>query len=208
MPSASRATSLRRFHPCGSSRSRARPRDVLADDPERREAMTRRKVAGVLLVFIAAIGQQVLGGASPAKGRESNGVPKFEVDPSWPQKLPNNWVLGTSINVSIDRRDHVGIIHRYRLVPAELRDRAAPPVLEFDENGKFLQAWGGPSDAYEWPDLEHSITVDYKDNVWIAGSNPVFPSGSKRSDDMLLKFTKRGKIISQFGRRDQSGGTK
>src|SRR5262249_60567748 len=70
MPSASRATSLRRFHPCGSSRSRARPRDVLADDPERREAMTRRKVAGVLLGVIAATGQQGGGGGAAPEGGE------------------------------------------------------------------------------------------------------------------------------------------
>jgi len=169
--------------------------------------MTRRKMAGVLLVFIAGIGQQVLGGAWSAKpSDEAGGVPKFEVDAAWRPQLPNNWVLGTSINVSVDRRDHVWIIHRYRLVPAEQKERAAPPVIELDENGKFVQAWGGPSDAYEWPDLEHSITVDHKDNVWIGGSNPVFPSGSKRSDDMLLKFTTKGKFISQIGRRDQSGG--
>ena len=77
------------------------------------------------------------------------GVPQFEVDPTWP-KLPNNWVLGTSINVAVDRRDHVWIIHRFRFVPDEHKERAAPPVLEFDENGDFVQAWGGPSDAYEF----------------------------------------------------------
>ena len=171
--------------------------------------MTRWRVAGVVLVFMAGIGQHVLGGAWSAKpSDEAGGVPEFEVDPTWPQKLPNNWVLGTSINVSIDRRDHVWITHRSRLVPAEQKERAAPPVLEFDEKGKFVQAWGGPSDAYEWPDLEHSITVDYKDHVWVAGSNPVFPSGSRRSDDMLLKFSKNGQFISQIGRRDQSGGNK
>jgi len=138
---------------------------------------------------------------------QSRGVPRFEVDPTWPQ-LPNKWVLGTSINVSVDRRDHVWIIHRYRLVPAEQRARAAPPVLEFDEKGKFLRAWGGPADGYDWPDLEHGITVDYKDRVWISGSNPVFPSGSPRSDDMLVLFSTKGKFLSQIGRRDASAGNK
>jgi len=73
-------------------------------------------------------------------------------------------------------------------------------VLEFDANGKFVQGWGGPSDAYEWPASEHGITVDYKDNVWIGGNG----SG----DDILLKFTTQGKFVLQFGHRGQSGGNK
>ena len=172
--------------------------------------MMRRRVARVLLVLMAAgVGLHALGGVWSAKAfQQASGAPRFEVDPAWPPQLPNNWVLGTSINVSVDRRDHVWIIHRFRLVPPELKGRAAPPVLEFDENGKFVQAWGGPSDAYEWPDLEHGITVDAKDHVWVTGSNPIFPSGSPRSDDMLLKLTTKGRLISQFGRRDQSGGNK
>jgi DNA-binding beta-propeller fold protein YncE len=163
----------------------------------------------VFVLASAGIGALLLGGAwSAGVSAQRSGAPAFTVDPAWPQPLPNNWVLGTSINVAVDRRDHVWIIHRSRLVPAELKARAAPPVLEFDEHGKFVQAWGGPSDAFEWPDLEHGITVDDKDHVWISGSNPIFPSGSPRSDDMVLKFTTSGAFITQFGRRDQSGGNK
>jgi hypothetical protein len=167
------------------------------------------RLALISLIIVAGTGQQRLGRAVSGNApTEAKSVPKFELDPTWPQ-LPNNWVLGTSINISIDRRDHVWLIHRFRLVPAEKKDRVAPPVLEFDEHGKFVQAWGGPSDAYEWPDLEHSITVDYKDRVWVAGSNPVNPvSGSRRSDDMILRFTPKGKFLSQLGRRDSSGGNK
>lgn len=161
------------------------------------------------LFIIVGVGQQLMGGASFEPGAtQASGVPRFAVDPTWPQ-LPNNWVLGTSINVSVDRRDHVWIVHRYRLVPADRKDRAAPPVLEFDERGKFLQAWGGPADGYDWPDLEHGITVDDKDRVWISGSNPINPvSGSRRSDDMIPRFTLKGKFLSQIGRRDSSGGNK
>ena len=169
--------------------------------------MKRRRVAGAVLVLLTAgCAQPELDQAASAQGPPRvTGVPQFEVDPTWP-KLPNNWVLGTSINVAVDRRDHVWIIHRFRFVPDEHKERAAPPVLEFDENGDFVQAWGGPSDAYEWPDLEHGITVDYQDHVWISGSNPIPASGSSRSDDMLLTFTRDGTLIQQIGRRDQSGG--
>ena len=48
---------------------------------------------------------------------------------------------------------------------------AAPAVLEFDADGKFLNAWGGPGPGFDWPDSEHGIYVDYKDNVWIGRSS-------------------------------------
>ena len=72
-----------------------------------------------------------------------------------------------------------------------------------------MQAWGGPADGWDWPDTEHGIYVDYKDVVWIGGNNPIAQIRlSSRSDDMLLKFTSKGKLIKQFGGRDKSGGNK
>ena len=127
------------------------------------------------------------------------GVPAFKSIPNG-RSFPNNWVMGDPSSVAVDRHDNVWVLHRPRTVPAEKREHAAPPVLEFDKNGKFLQAWGGPSDAYEWPDTEHGIYVDYKDNVWIGGNNPnVQIRVSSRSDDMLLKFTSKGKLVKQIG---------
>src|SRR5207248_4453942 len=44
---------------------------------------------------------------------------------------------------------------------------------------------------------------------WIGGNNPnVQIRVSQRSDDMLLKFTSKGKFVKQIGRRDQSQGNK
>ena len=39
-------------------------------------------------------------------------APRFEVDPMWPKPLPNHWVLGMTIGVSVDAQDHIWIIHR------------------------------------------------------------------------------------------------
>jgi hypothetical protein len=132
-------------------------------------------------------------------------VPTFEVDTSWP-KYPNNWVTGHVAAVAVDRQDHVWILHRPRTVPDAQRANAAPPVLEFDQNGKFVNGWGGEGAGYEWPDSEHGITVDYKDNVWIGGGSPISAAPACRSDDMLLKFTNKGKFIMQIGKRDASKG--
>ena len=47
---------------------------------------------------------------------------------------------------------------------------AAPPVLEFDAAGNFIQGWGGSGQGYEWPATEHGLFVDHKGFVWIGGN--------------------------------------
>ncbi len=130
-------------------------------------------------------------------------MPVFEVDPSWPN-LPNQWGLGQTPSVAVDRHDHVWILHRPRTI--EGSKKPAPAVVELDVAGKFVNAWGGPGQGFDWPDSEHGIFVDYKDNVWIGGSSPTSTSLTKRSDDMLLKFTDKGKFLLQLGSYDKSGG--
>src|SRR6185436_6466129 len=79
-------------------------------------------------------------------------APRFEVNPMWPKPLPNHWVLGNVIGVNVDAQDHIWIVHSSAaLEPKETYlDRketeccaAAPPVLEFDEDGNMLASWGG-----------------------------------------------------------------
>jgi len=47
-----------------------------------------------------------------AQSRNTVMAPYFEVDPLWPKPLPNHWVLGSSIGVSVDERDHIWMFHR------------------------------------------------------------------------------------------------
>ena len=133
---------------------------------------------------------------------EAAGVqaPRFEVDPMWPKPLPNHWVMGNVIGVSVDARDHIWIIHRQGSLeamenyaaanpPGPKRQKGvvesecclpAPPVLEFDEEGNLLAHWGGEDgDGYVWPDSNHGITVDYKGNVWIGGNGRGTPPGGR-----------------------------
>jgi DNA-binding beta-propeller fold protein YncE len=108
-------------------------------------------------------------------------APRFEVDPLWPKPLPNHWILGQTIGVSVDGNDHIWIIHRAgSLEPGEQHATTspptaqccapAPPVLEFDQQGNLIGHWGGPGNGYDWPESNHGITVDYKGNVWIGGN--------------------------------------
>jgi DNA-binding beta-propeller fold protein YncE len=137
------------------------------------------------------------------QNRHTVQAPYFEVDPFWPKPLPNHWVLGSSIGVSVDDRDHVWMIHRgsatlaekERALESKLSDEccgAAPPVLEFDPDGKLVGHWGGPGAGYEWPTSNHGITVDHKGNVWIGGNGP--------GDSQVLKFSRSGKFLLQVGK--------
>src|SRR5580704_9971855 len=147
-------------------------------------------------------------------------APKFEVDPLWPKPLPNHWVIGNTIGVSVDAQDHVWIIHRAGSLeakeiyaaanpPAAECCTPAPPVLAFDQAGNLVASWGGPGQGYDWPDSNHGITVDYKGNVWIGGNGRgATPPGTapaegaarpqaRFNDNMVLKFTQTGKFLMQ-----------
>jgi DNA-binding beta-propeller fold protein YncE len=135
-------------------------------------------------------------------------APMFEVDPFWPKPLPNHWILGATIGVDVDSRDHVWLVHRN--TPDQFAGRTelgaaqdpplseccnpAPPVLEFDQDGNLVGAWGGPTDTgeYEWPTSNHGITVDHMDNVWLGGN--------VGSDSHIVKFTRDGRFLLQVGR--------
>ncbi len=144
-------------------------------------------VTFLLLIGALAIGQKVLENRAVA---EAAGVqaPMFEVDPLWPKPLPNHWILGNTIGVSVDGQDHVWIIHRggslemkevYATTnpPGASCCVPAPPVLEFDQGGNLLHHWGGDGPGYEWPESNHGITIDYKGNVWIGGNGVGTPPG-------------------------------
>ncbi len=131
--------------------------------------MTLKTLATMLA---AATIVALLSGASlitrvTAQGRQA---PTFQVDPAWPA-LPNNWVLGTVTSVTAGKDDHVWIVHRPRTVAEAQRAHAAPPVLEYDAAGKFVKAWGGDGQGYDWPGAEHGIFSDYKGNLWFTGSS-------------------------------------
>jgi len=164
--------------------------------------------AFVALLLVFGIGQAVLQNKADAQARTVQ-APMFEVDPLWPKPLPNHWLLGMTIGVHVDEQDHVWIIHRSS---ATLHNnekaletgvgeccRGAPPVLVFDQAGNLVRSWGGPGPGYEWPESNHGIFVDHKGNVWIGGNGP--------KDAHILKFTKDGKFLQQFGGLGKNAGS-
>jgi len=77
--------------------------------------------------------------------------------------------------------------------------KAAPPVLEFDQQGKLVQGWGQGSydDMTDWPREPHGIFVDHQDNVWIGSYNR----------HRVMKFTREGKHLLTIGEYEKTNGS-
>src|ERR1043165_1250805 len=107
------------------------------------------RLAGFLFATAGAWAQQ-----APHIGE--GGLPQFQRDPNWP-KVPAKWKIGSVSAVAIDGSDHVWLLSRPHTLPADLQASAAPPVMEFDNAGNFIQGWGGQSGpGYQWPSNERS----------------------------------------------------
>ncbi len=157
-------------------------------------------------IAIVCISVATLGCSQPWENAAAEEVvaPKFEVDPFWPKPLPNHWILGTTVGVTVDSRDHVFIIHRRTTFDERTEIGAAttpktgeccipaPDVLEFDPEGNLVNSWGGPGEGYTWPASNHGITIDGNDNVWIGGNGA--------TDSHILKFTRDGEFLQQIGK--------
>src|SRR5436853_6546797 len=166
--------------------------------------------AFLALLAALAIAESVLQKSAAAQAKNTVQAPRFEVDPMWPKPMPNHWLLGNTIGVGVDSRDHVYIIHRGATLeakevyatenpPASECCIPAPPVLEFDAEGNLVKAWGGPGQGYEWPESNHGITPDSKGNLFIGGNGG--------NDGHILKFTREGKFVKQFGFAYASAGS-
>jgi hypothetical protein len=137
-------------------------------------------------------------------------VPSFKVDPSWPLEMPNHWIMGAVTGVFVDAKQHVWVTHLPEtLTEEELYEeqkppmgtccKAAPPVLEFDQQGKLVQGWGQGSmtDFTDWPREPHGIFVDHNDFVWVGSYNR----------HRVMKFTREGKHLLTIGEYEKTGGS-
>lgn len=128
--------------------------------------------------------------------------PTYQVDPSWPKQLPNNWIMGQVGGMAVDRQDHIWVLQRpgsntkddlgaAQTPPVAECCVSAPPVLEFDSQGNLLKSWGGPGSGYDWPTSEHSVFVNESGDVWITGNGA--------NDRQAILFTGDGKFILEIG---------
>lgn len=146
----------------------------------------------------------LVGALAFATAATAQEAPKFQVDPSWPKPLPNNWLMGQAAGVAVDAQDNIWVVQRPKSLTEDERAASAnpprtkccvpaPPVLVFNQAGDLIKSWGGPGEGYNWPQNEHGIFVDHKGFVWLAGNGP--------DDGQILKFTADGKFVMQIGKQ-------
>lgn len=150
-------------------------------------------------------------------------MPTFRLDPDWPKPLPSAWITGNIGAIYVDKSDHIWVAQRPNSTTALGERFAldgtgdcctpAPPVMEFDMRGNLLKAWGPihindkdgktqklvgqqvsePYPEGAWPNSEHGIFVDYKNNVWVT---------SQFDPSQVIKLTNDGKLLLRIGSRE------
>lgn len=146
------------------------------------------------------LGQNYLNQATAASNERV--APKMVVDPFWPQPLPNQWILGPTIGIAVDSRDHIYIVHRNQDSNFATQEigidngiaaccTAAPPIIEFDPEGNMVNAWGGPGEGYTWPDSNHGLEIAPNGNIWIGGNGG--------GDSHILVFSADGDFVREIG---------
>jgi sugar lactone lactonase YvrE len=182
--------------------------------------------AALLAVIVLAAGRPAAEPLDSARGGQAKpaaNAPVFKVDPTWPQEMPNHWIMGAVTGVFVDSKQHVWVAHLPEtLTEEELYEepwkvgtgveagkpkpvqlgtccKAAPPILEFDQQGKLVQGWGQGSftDFNDWPREPHGIFVDHQDNVWVGSYNR----------HRVMKFTRDGKLLLTLGEYEKTGGS-
>ena len=180
--------------------------------------LPRSLLAGSTALLVIALGScapgesalNVPGESVSAMAVPEGAIPRFEVDPYWPQGWPEDWILGEVGGVWVDALDHVWIFHRPVLTlddretglvqdpPLSVCCRPAPPVIELDAEANVVQGWGGVDDGYaDWFPEEHGIYLDYQDNVWL----------SDHQYGIVQKYTRDGRHLLTLGEasRRESG---
>jgi hypothetical protein len=164
---------------------------------------------GAFQVAVAVLAVTVAAGrvnAQPGAQGRADAPPQYRYDASWPkQPLPNAWTFQGITGLYVDTDDVIWVLQRPRdfdrdatenygaLNPPSARCCRKPPaVMAFDVEGNLLHAWGDPDAVPGWPRSEHTIVVDRSGHVWIGGATP---------GDTLLKFTKDGELVGEFGKR-------
>jgi sugar lactone lactonase YvrE len=171
------------------------------------------KVNGRRNYFIVALACGALSMAvaafNPSPLHAQAGVPKFEVDPSWPKPLPNRWVTGEMGGLCVDAKDHVFLVQRVSdvggmdghlegLTDDELNaGTAGPPIIEFDIEGNVVNSWG---DSKILPKDLHGCAIDKEGHVWLDGSEDgIVQEYSHDGKELLLQIGKKGVFDSSDG---------
>jgi hypothetical protein len=152
------------------------------------------------------------------------------VNPYWMKHLPNFWVTGEVAGTCAAAQDHIFMVTRgfqtgglaspegvgganiSGVIGSINQSKAAPPVIEFNDNGDMVNSWGNPAliatgqpfagQNAVLPNGLHGCFVDFQGNVWLAGT----------ADGVVQKYTHDGStklltIGTKFSCDDGLGGS-
>ena len=128
--------------------------------------------------------------------------------------MPKQWILGQVSGVAVDARDHVWIIQR----PWSLNDdekaenpeaeccTPAPPVMEFDAAGNYLQGWGGEGAGLRMAGgrARHPRRLQGQ-RLDLVGRRTAAARAHREPDSEVHAAT--GKFLLQVGHRGKSKGS-
>jgi DNA-binding beta-propeller fold protein YncE len=114
-------------------------------------------------------------------------------------RLPEGRRIGSSLAAAYGPDGHLWLLQEPNSTAPEL----LPHVVEFDAEGTFVGAWGGPDslpdvDGFsQWPEGVEGLEVDDDGNLWVFGY--------KADDHAVLKFSRSGKLLLRIGERGVPG---
>jgi DNA-binding beta-propeller fold protein YncE len=97
-----------------------------------------------------------------------------------PLSIPDTVKIGLPGSVTFDPKGHLWVLNR-----------GTAPVSEFDENGKFIRAFGEGL----FGNRPHSLRLDPEGNIWVADG----------STHIVVKMDQQGKVLLTLGTKGQAG---
>ena len=186
------------------------------------------------LILAVGVAQHVFESVAAAQSKAVMQAPIFEVDPLWPKPLPNHWVTGSTIGLSVDAQDRVWTIHRPNTVEDNFK---AADITVGDARGQDDEAQPGAAPTQgasartpigKCCKVAPPVLVyDQAGNVVKSWGGPgqgydwpesnhgitvdhegnVWLAGNGAKDTQVLKFTNDGKFLFQIGRHGVQNGS-
>jgi DNA-binding beta-propeller fold protein YncE len=170
---------------------------------------------------------------SPSAATQQTGAtqaPIFEVDPFWPNPLPNHWVTGSTIGLSVDAQDNVWTIHRPGTVETNFKAadlKVADAVDDEAQPGAPARVTGSdPIGAccnvappvLVYNQAGHLVTSwggpgagyewpDSNHGITVDHKGNVWLAGNGMQDTQVLKFTSTGSFLLQIGKHGVHNGS-
>ena len=187
-------------------------------------------------MMVAAVAAALVASTTTHRAVDAQGkqAPIFEVDPFWPKPLPNHWVTGSTIGLSVDAQDNVWTIHRPNTVEDNFK---AADIMVGDTRGRDDEARPGAGSA-AGPSAPTPIGTcckvappvlvydqagnlvkswggpgrgyDWPDSnhgITVDHQGNVWLAGNGAKDTQILKFDGTGKFLFQIGKHGVHNGS-